>query len=134
MDSSCFKRKRAPRARRLNLANDVTPLATSLHASAANIEEFRIQLTQVTQLFGTIARLAVTLTGDDAESATAIRQSTGYGTYSSDEDRVFPLSTPPVISTLPLDSNVATWNSRPVVMLPVVVHVPVARSYSSAED
>src|SRR5205823_6472586 len=39
---------------------------------------------------------------------------------------------PPATSTLPEGSSVAVWSFRPVPMLPVVVHVPAAGSYSSA--
>ena len=39
---------------------------------------------------------------------------------------------PPATSTLPLGSNVAVCRSRPVVRLPVALHVPLAGSYSSA--
>src|SRR5262245_7399924 len=40
---------------------------------------------------------------------------------------------PPATSTLPLNNNVAVKNSRFTFMEPVVIHFPVAGSYSSAE-
>src|SRR5215469_17869558 len=43
-----------------------------------------------------------------------------------------PLRRPPSTSTLPLLSNVAVWLPRATVILPVVVHLPVARLNSSA--
>src|SRR5256885_1020854 len=47
------------------------------------------------------------------------------GSYSS---AVLP---PPATRTLPLSSRVAVWKRRPLLRLPVLLHVPVAGSYNS---
>jgi hypothetical protein len=55
------------------------------------------------------------------------------GSYNSAEDRGPPGLNPPAIKTLPVGKRVAVGENLTVFKDPVVLNVPVAESYSSAE-